>query len=145
MINALMIKILIVAGLCIAAFTTGYVVENTKFSAYKNQQAGIISVLKNEAKMIEAKDKENANVAKQNANQAVANITDWYNKHPVIRVRVIHTSNNTVPAAASYSQIVDATAADQYVSPYSPAECEVVASRLDELQTLLRSDGVTIK
>jgi len=94
---------------------------------------------------INAKHREEMQNAEQNTIIATNSISDWYRAHPVVRVRYTNTGCSTVPGTANNPTIPDDTAPTGYVSPYSPEDTEQVANRLDQLQKLLRADGVRIE
>lgn len=129
----------------LADFTAGVYYEHEKFAAYKNQQQGALQLLTDEVNALNLKNKENANEAEQNTITAVQSIHAWYVAHPVVRVQQCTNSSYTLPVPVTDTGKPDATAAAEYVSPYSPDATEIVAARLNELQTLLRKSGVKIK
>ena len=92
---------------------------------------------------IDAKHLEEMKNAEQNTIIAANSISTWYRAHPVVRVR--YTGCSTVPSTDNNPGIPDDSTASGYASPYSPESTEQVASRLDQLQKLLRADGVKVE
>ena len=93
----------------------------------------------------DAKHREEMQNAEQNTIIATNSIADWYRAHPAVRVRYANTNCSAVPSTDNNPGIPDDSTASGYVSPYSPESTEQVASRLDQLQKLLRADGVRVE
>jgi hypothetical protein len=137
-------KMVIVIVLLVVAFLGGMAVEGEKFSAYKYEQKGIAESQAKFAKDTDAKNKGDANDAQQSYVEAINGVDAWYRDHPVTRLQYIpHTG--TVSKADCDTKSTDETAPGQYVSPYSPADTEQIAVRLDQLQKLLIRDGVNLE
>jgi len=121
----------------------GWAVEHDKRITYqaKVEQAGADALAHTEK--TNAKHREEMQNAEQNTIIATNSIADWYRAHPVVRVR--YTGCSTVPSTDNNPGIPDDSTASGYASPYSPESTEQVASRLDQLQKLLRADGVKVE
>ena len=121
----------------------GWAVEHDKRITYqaKVEQAGADALAHTEK--TNAKHREEMQNAEQNTIIATNSIADWYRAHPVVRVR--YTGCSTVPSTDNNPGIPDDSTASGYASPYSPEDTEQVASRLDQLQKLLRADGVKVE
>ena len=135
-----------IAVLIVVVFLgAGWAVEHDKRITYqaKVEQAGADALAQTEK--INAKHREEMQNAEQNTIIATNSISDWYRAHPVVRVRYTNTDCSTMPGTANNPPIPDDTAPTGYVSPYSPEDTEQVASRLDQLQKLLRADGVRVE
>ena len=92
----------------------------------------------------DAKHREEMQNAEQNTIIATNSIADWYRAHPVVRVR--HDNGcSTMPGTSGDSAGTNDSPTGGYVSPYHPADIEQVANRLDQLQKLLRADGVKVE
>ena len=76
---------------------------------------------------------------------AVGGIDNYYKQHPVVRLRDTCTGGSTVPQAAGGAEVPDGTSPSDYVTAYDPRDVEKVAARLNELQRLLRVDGVEVE
>jgi len=135
----------IAAAVLIVFLGAGWAHEHDKRIVFEAQveQAGK-DAAKHTAE-INAKHREELKNAEQNTIIATNSISDWYRAHPVVRVRYTNTGCSTMPGTANNSPIPDDTAPTGYVSPYSPEDTEQVASRLDQLQKLLRADGVRVE
>ena len=133
----------IAAAVLIISLGAGWAHEHDKRIVFKAQveQAGK-DAAKHTAE-IDAKHLEEMKNAEQNTIIATNSITDWYRAHPTIRVRYADCS--AVPTTDNDPGLADDSTASGYVSPYSPEDTEQVASRLDQLQKLLRADGVRIE
>ena len=121
----------------------GWAVEHDKRITYqaKVEQAGADALAHTEK--TNAKHREEMQNAEQNTIIAANSISTWYRAHPVVRVR--YTGCSTVPSTDNNPGIPDDSTASGYASPYSPEDTEQVASRLDQLQKLLRADGVKVE
>jgi len=121
----------------------GWAVEHDKRITYqaKVEQAGADALAHTEK--TNAKHREEMQNAEQNTIIAANSISTWYRAHPVVRVR--YTGCSTVPSTDNNPGIPDDSTASGYASPYSPESTEQVASRLDQLQKLLRADGVKVE
>jgi len=135
----------IAAAVLIVFLGAGWAHEHDKRITYqaKVEQAGK-DAAKHTAET-DAKHREEMQNAEQNTIIATNSISDWYRAHPAVRVRYTNTDCSTVPGTANNPPIPDDTAPTGYVSPYSPESTEQVASRLDQLQKLLRADGVRVE
>jgi len=123
----------------------GWAVEHDKRITYqaKVEQAGADALAQTEK--INAKHREEMQNAEQNTIIATNSIADWYRAHPVVRVRYTNTDCSTVPGTSGDSAGSDDSSTGGYVSPYHPADTEQVVNRLDQLQKLLRADGVKVE
>ena len=121
----------------------GWAVEHDKRITYqaKVEQAGADALAQTEK--TNAKHRKEMQNAEQNTIIATNSIADWYRAHPAVRVRYADCS--AVPTTDNDPGLADDSTASGYVSPYSPEDTEQVASRLDQLQKLLRADGVRIE
>ena len=135
----------IAAAVLIVFLGAGWAHEHDKRITYqaKVEQAGK-DAAKHTAE-INTKHQEEMKNAEQNTIIATNSIADWYRAHPVVRVRYTNTDCSTVPGTDNDPGLVDDSTASGYVSPYSPESTEQVASRLDQLQKLLRADGVRVE
>jgi hypothetical protein len=134
-------KLLIGLLLLLIAFIGGVYIEHEKFMAYVNMQAGIAKAQADSVRKTDERNKEGAKHAQDNFVQAIQGIHDYYQLHPVVRVRNIAGACG-VPEAAGRSQSPDGTAPGLFLTPYSPIDSETIAVRLDTLQKLLMADGV---
>ena len=122
----------------------GWAVEHDKRITYqaKVEQAGADALAHTEK--TNAKHREEMQNAEQNTIIATNSIADWYRAHPVVRVR--HDNGcSTMPGTSGDSAGTNDSPTGGYVSPYHPADIEQVANRLDQLQKLLRADGVKVE
>ena len=135
----------IAAAVLIISLGAGWAHEHDKRIVFKAQveQAGK-DAAKHTAE-IDAKHLEEMKNAEQNTIIATNSIADWYRAHPAVRVRYANTNCSAVPSTDNNPGIPDDSTASGYVSPYSPESTEQVASRLDQLQKLLRADGVRVE
>jgi len=133
-----------IAALVVIIFlAAGWAREHDKRIVFEAQIAQAAQDAERRAAEINAKYQEEMKNAEQNTITAANAIADWYRAHPVVRVQ--HSSCGQVPGSADSSQGADGTSPSGYVSPYSPEETEQVANRLDQLQKLLRADGVRVE
>ena len=135
-----------IAVLIVVVFLgAGWAVEHDKRITYqaKVEQAGADALAQTEK--INAKHREEMQNAEQNTIIATNSIADWYRAHPAVRVRYANTNCSAVPSTDNNPGIPDDSTTFGYVSPYSPESTEQVASRLDQLQKLLRADGVRVE
>ena len=121
----------------------GWAVEHDKRITYqaKVEQAGADALAQTEK--INAKHREEMQNAEHNTIIATNSIADWYRAHPVVRVQ--NNGCSTMPGTSGDSAGSDDSSTGGYVSPYHPADIEQVANRLDQLQKLLRADGVKVE
>ena len=135
----------IAAAVLIISLGAGWAHEHDKRIVFKAQveQAGK-DAAKHTAE-IDAKHREEMQNAEQNTIIATNSIADWYRAHPAVRVRYANTDCSAVPSIDNNPSVPDDSTASGYVSPYSPESTEQVASRLDQLQKLLRADGVRVE
>ena len=134
----------IAAIVLIVFLGAGWAHEHDKRITYqaKVEQAGK-DAAKHTAE-INAKHREELKNAEQNTIIATNSISDWYRAHPVVRVR--HDNGcSTMPGTSGDSSGTNDSSTGGYVSPYHPADTEQVVNRLDQLQKLLRADGVKVE
>lgn len=135
-------------GIAVACllFACGWLVRDDDFAAYKAEMKALAEQQARQTEELNAKHEQEAKDAEQNTIIAAERIDAYYRAHPVVRVR--YTSASCVPEANPNPEGADATPAagdaTAYVSPYAPDATEQVANRLDQLQKLLRADGVEV-
>lgn len=140
---------LLLAGVFAYGHHKGYQGEHDKLVTFQAQVKVTGETAAAQVKIVDQKNKEQANEATKNLAGAVSGITDYYKSHPVVRLRNTCAGGSSPAQATDNPQSLDATTssadASAYVSEYNPEDVELVAARLDELQKLLVKDGVTVK
>jgi len=114
---------------------------------YLPYKATVTATAQVQAQLVKNLNKEidtNAKQAEANVNAAAASVDAYYKSHPVVVVRVAN-GVCTVSKATGDTNSIDETGATSYVSPYSAPLSEQLASQLNELQKLLKANGVTVK
>lgn len=132
----------LVLGLLICLFFTyiGYSYEHTKFNQFKVEVTAAGEKQAVESIQTDKENKQHELQTQTDSTNAIASITSYYKLHPV---RVCgNTGSSTVSSPAFDTKRADGTSTISYASPYNPEDVELVAARLQALQTLLKEDGV---
>jgi hypothetical protein len=125
-------------------WTGGLLYERANLTAYKGEVKGMAESQGKIVKAIDAKNQGDANVSQTQYLADLQSVHAYYAANPVTRVQY-RNGGCAVSSAVTGASGVDAASTSGYVSPYSPADTEAVAVKLDALQKLLISDGVTVK
>jgi hypothetical protein len=124
------------------AYFAGWSSQHDVLVTYKAQVNTIAQAQIKENARLEHERKAALDDSIHNTQIATDSISSWYRAHPV---RVLSPCTSGLPETSSDTQSSNDTSADRYASPYRPDDTEQVASRLDQLQKLLRRYGVTVE
>ncbi len=111
---------------------------------YKAEVQATAQAQANVVKQLNATIDKNAKDANEQILETAKNINTYYAANPVVRVRVTH-GVCTVSQTTGDTSSTDEASTTGYVSAYSPKATVEVASQLDQLMKLLRTNGVTVK
>jgi hypothetical protein len=141
-------KLIIGALLLLISFILGagaaFTYEHSKLVSLESDLKTAAAIHDAAVSKLNATIQENANEATQTLTQSNAAIADYYKHHPATRV-LYRDGSCQVSQALGNSSSADGAASSVYAAPYSAEQCEVVANRLNVLQHLLTTDGVTVQ